>query len=173
MSMIDHDHIDDLRARSEAERDARRYRRNSDGTVWHVRVEPRSSDGPYILGADRDQRERTLTVSAAELARGFVRCDGGPGTPSPMPHIPRPEELLPPPVDHGPAIVERVKDAVAQLTASKGRTATIADVVPVLNGFADAMRAAGWSVNVVVNRDGETGNAYVSPPITVDPKLFR
>lgn len=151
MSMIDHDDIDDLRARSAAERSARRYRRNATGVIYGVHAQGRSPEGPWIL-APVDGAGPTVRVTTAELTRDFTRCDAGVslvGAPLPesMPRIPRPEELLPPPVDHAADIVARVKDAltrdghatrsaVLRAILSQGRALLARDHVLAVRGLA-------------------------------------
>mgnify|MGYP003422253444 CR=1 FL=1 len=78
MSMIDHDEQDRLRAQSRTNADSLRYRHIGSGAIYRVHSQARSPDGPICLVAADAPRGAmwTMQVSAAELARTFVRCDG-------------------------------------------------------------------------------------------------
>jgi hypothetical protein len=90
--MIDHDHIDDLRTRSEAERDARRYRRHATGVVYRVRSQARGPSEPCVL-EPVDLGGPTLHVTPGDLARDFTRCDAGVSLVGAPLVIPTPAEL--------------------------------------------------------------------------------
>lgn len=152
MSMIDHDTQDEMRARSAADLDARRYRHIASGGIYRIHSQARSPDGPICLVASDAPRGAmwTMQVSADELARTFVRCDGPHATIAPA-AIPTPDALR--------ARVEAADASAVGALASRVATAleaqwspgarVIVDVTEPLRVVAAVvtrLRAQGWTV---------------------------
>ncbi len=170
MSMIDHDDQDRLRAQSAADLDARRYRHIPSGGVYRVHSQARSPDGPInLVAADAPRGAMwTMSVSAAELARTFVRCDGTHATIAPS-AIPTPDSIR--------ARIEAADASAVGALAARIATAleshwspghrVVVDVTEpsrVADAVVARLRVQGWSVTESNDqRDGGRALAIDAP----------
>lgn len=155
MSMIDHDEQDRLRAQSRTNADSLRYRHIGSGAIYRVHSQARSPDGPICLVAADAPRGAmwTMQVSAAELARTFVRCDGAHAAPSAdAATIPTPQSLTAAAVVADTAAVNALSARVAEAlrrewTPDAARVSvalTINDAPRVVRAVSAKLGVAGW-----------------------------
>lgn len=104
-----------------------------------------------------------------------MESEAAPKTPAASTRIPTPAELLAEPViDYSDRVAARVDEVVTALRAAPRKPVKVRDDTPVIQGVADAMRAAGWSARTTLHRDGgKTGTVTVSAPEAIDPRLYR
>lgn len=155
MSMIDHDHQDELRARSAADLAARRYRRG-DGAVFREHSRARGIDGPvYLVPADAPRNANwTVQVGVGELARLFTRCDPGVscvGSPA-APAFPTPAELRARVESADASAVAALAATIAKALESRwspGERVVVDVTQPqrVVDAAATLLRDAGWVVS--------------------------
>lgn len=175
MSMIDHDTQDEMRARSAADLDARRYRHIASGGIYRIHSQARSPDGPiYLVSADAPYAAMwTMQVSAAELALTFARCDGAHAAIAPT-AIPTPDALRARFEAADASAVESLTARVATALESQwspGARVVVDATEPqrVVAAVVARLRAQGWAVS---QRDGRSLAITAEAP-AVDPNLYR
>lgn len=160
--MIDPDHIDDLRARSAAERDARRYRRLYDGVIYRVHSPERGPNELCVL-APVSGTGPTLRVSAGDLDTAFTRCDAGAPAVHAVdwPNIPTPAELRAKTQASDTAAAEALARRVAHAIATEWSTSNDRVKVSLTNesgrtvkAVMDLFAARGWDVIELQNPRG-------------------
>ena len=166
--------IDDMNRRSAAEREARRYRRHSDASVWKVHSQARNSNGPVgpvVLLQTGVQRCETITVSVSDFERDFARCDGEYAMVAPS-AIPTPDALAARIAAADATAVGAFAARVAQALSTQwqpGGSAIVA--VPdepdrVLRTVVERLRAQGWDVVGSMCAGGTITITETKPPLT-------